>query len=332
MLASVRQFLDAIRRDMMARMKHAWILTTALAAMLTYPAFSHAQEPSAGHGTLRCDPGVVIKSIDGKEEIVKAGNDKTFVDCAIPLAPGFHELETCHEIHTGDLVAECKETSLLQLTAKAGGAYRVRLALDPRVKEGWRAFLEDVTESEAQYTFAKPAKKPKPSGSKKGLETVLVLGATPQHAWLFLEKGQVFGKWFTYGSLFGPLRSKGQSTSGVPGGYHIVKVTGGDTVALTGGRMMEGSIFVAKGMHPCGDFPLRVYEDLPAGKVLYLGHLNVKTGPFGYVGQYSDDLEATRKFLAQREPELAQRLEPASFRLLSVADVCYGRGYDLKAP
>jgi hypothetical protein len=300
--------------------------------MLAYLNPVSAEEPPAGQATLRCDPGVVVKSIDGKDDEHKAGNGQLFVECAIALTPGFHEIETCHEIRTGDLVAECKENSLLQVNARAGGAYRVRLQLDSKAKEGWKSWLEDVTESESKYTFEKPGKKPKPSGSKKDLETVVVLGATPEYAWLFLEKGQVFGKWFTYGSLFGPLRSKGQSTTGVPGGYHIIKVTAGDTIAITGGRMMNGSMFVAKGLHLCEDFPLRVYEDLPAGKVLYLGHLNLQTAPLGYAGEYSDDLEAARKYLDRQAPELAKRLTPASFRVLNVADVCFGRGYDLVAP
>jgi hypothetical protein len=313
-------------------MKSSWIPAAAmLATMLVVSPRSSADDSVAAQAILRCDPGVVIQSIDGHEELHAAGNGQLFVECAVPLAPGSHEIEACHEIHTGRLVAKCQENSHFRVDAKAGGAYRVRLQLELKPDLEWKSWVEDVTDSESGFSFEKPARKPKPSGSKKDLETVVVMGATPEYAWLFLEKGQLLGKWFTHGSLFGPMRSKGQSTAGVPGGYHIIKVKAGDTIALTGGRMMEGSMFVAKGVHPCGDFPLRVYEDLPGGKVLYLGHLNLRTALLGYVGEYTDNLEAARSFLEQSEPELAKRLEPASFRVLSVADVCYGLGEDMVA-
>lgn len=225
------------------------------------------------------------------------------------------------------MLAKCEQNRSVTIDARAGRSYRIKFKL----AHDWKAWAEDVTESEAGFSFAEPAKKPKPEGSKKDRETFLVVRATPTYAWLIYNRGVVFGKWFLARGL-NSIRSKGQSTKGVPEGYHIMRVSAGDTVAMTGGRMMIGSMFVAKNINPCGNYPLRVYEDIPGGKVLYLGNLTLTDAPGGYTEQYIDDLAEARAWLDAHEPELAGRLEVTSYRVLSTPYICYGFPGDMPGP
>jgi hypothetical protein len=280
---------------------------------------------------LRCDPGTLIKKIDGSGEGYKmAGHGAAFIDCAIPLSPGSHTLDVCFDASsTGwpvSVVLTCSENRKLAVDAQSGHTYRIKLDITGE----WRTWIEDVTEAEAGLSYEKPPKKPKPAGSKKERETILILRATPEYAWLQLLKGTILGKWFN-ADTFGAVKLLNHSTKGVPDGYHVFRAYGGDSVGLIWGQMMIGSIFVQKQVMACGDFPVRVWEDLPPGKVLYLGHLTIKDAAKGYVGAYSDDLAEARAYIDSHHPELAGRLEAASFREARSPNLCRGLGFDLSA-
>jgi hypothetical protein len=300
-----------------------------LGLVLAVPAVP-ADSPGA---ILRCDPATVIKNIDGSfKSYYSANHGSAFKECAIPLAPGHHKLEVCYDASVAmgsmfGLEAVCGSNRELTLDAVAGHTYRIKLEL----KRDWNAWIEDVTESEATLSYAEPPKKPKPTGPKKDRETTLIMRATPTHAVLGLQKGVIRGKWYDVGQ-FGGMGPVNFSRKGVPDGYNVFKAYAGDTLAFTSAQLMTGSVIKLEGMSPCGNFPVRVYEDLPQGKVLYLGHLTFAKVPGGYTGVYSDDLDEARAYVDSHYPELAGRLEAAPYREAMTSRICFGDGNDLSAP
>jgi len=294
---------------------------------------NHALSADSSGAILRCDPATVIKDIDGVwKSYYNAGHMSGFKECAIPLAPGNHKIEVCYDASVAmgsglGLEAVCGSNRELTLDAVAGHTYRIKLEL----KRDWKAWIEDVTETEAGLSYEEPPKKPKPTGPKKDRETILIMRATPTYALLGLQKGVIRGKWFTTGQL-GGIAPDNFSRKGVPDGYHVYKAYAGETLAFTSAQMMTGAILKMRGTSPCGDFPVRVYEDLPAGKVLYLGHLTFAEVPGGYTGVYSDEFDEARAYVDAHYPELAGRLEAAPFREAPTPNICFGDGRNLSVP
>jgi hypothetical protein len=313
----------------MAAMKQLFCLLVLSSMMVG----SDAAAADTSGAILRCDPATVIKDIDGAwKSYYNAGHMAGFKECAIPLSPGKHAIKVCYDASIGtgapiSLEAVCGHDLELTLDAQAGHTYRVKLGL----ARDWKAWIEDVTESEAGLSYDEPPAKPKPTGPKKDRETTLIMRATPTYAMMGLQKGVIRGKWFTVGRL-GGVKLLHVSNAGVPDGFHVYKAYAGDTVAFTWAGMMTGSIFSRRGTGPCGDFPVRVYEDLPAGKVLYLGDLTFAEAPGGFTGAYSDDLAGARAYLESHYPDLAGRLEAAPFREALTTSICYHDGHDLLVP
>lgn len=306
----------------------------SLAALLSSTAV--AQAPSTSSAMLRCDPGTLIDDIDGgSKSRYFAGEGSGFKECAIPLAPGPHVLNVCFSTNSaatttigGATVASggvCTQSRRLEVVAQPGRTYRIRIDLTP----DWKAFVDDVTDAEAGISYELPPEKPKPKGPKKDRETIVVLRATPENAYLGVQKGVIRGKWFDVG-MFGALKVFNFSRKGVPDGYHLYRAYGGDSIAFTSGQMMDGSVLEIHSFRPCDAFLLRVHEDIPAGKVLYLGHLTVKKAPVGYVAAFSDDdLAEARAYMDSHHPELAGRLEAFPYREVRSASVCNNAQYDL---
>lgn len=310
------------------------ICFVAISLLLTGLARAQAQSQDA---ILRCDPGTVIQDMDGgSRSFYAAGEGSAFKECAIPLSQGPHTLRVCFslgatgstsisgaEVASGNI---CMEKRELTVDAQAGRTYRVKFDFSA----DWKAFIEDVTEAEAGLSYEVPPEKPKPGGRKKDRETVLVLRATPQEAALVLKKGVIRGKWLDVGQ-FGAVVPLNLSRKGVPDGYHIFRVHEGDTVAFTSGSMMGGSAFKLRHIVACGGFVVRVHENIPAGKVFYIGHLTFKDAPWGYVATHSDDdLAEARAYVDSTYPELAGRLEAMTYREARMPNVCRGTGgYDL---
>jgi len=309
-------------------MNHA--LSIALLILLS----AGANPANAGDADaiLRCDPATVIRKIDGDpKRAYKAGFGQSFQECAIPLSTGTHQLELCFDSEgsAGYIYAEivCTPNREVTLDAKPGHTYRIKLDLhaDP-----WKVWVDDVSESEAGLSYEKPLKKPKPSGSKKEQETYLILRTTPQHAQLALQKGEIRGKWFDP-FMTGLPKLLNFSRKGVPDGYHVFRAHAGETVAFVAGQMMTGKVLEIRQVTSCGDFPVHVYEDLPAGKVLYIGHYTIQDAPGGYVGTWrDDDLAEARAYLDSHHPELVGRLEVVPFHTALSANLCRFSGTDLR--
>ena len=305
----------------------------AAMAMLASHSVAFGQGAGATDAILRCDPATEIRKIDGDSKgAFSAGFGPSYRECAIPLSPGNHTLEVCFDTEgsAGYVYAEtiCTPNREVTIDAKPGRTYRLKLDF----QGPWQAWVEDVTEAEAGLSYDEPPKRPKPAGSKKDLETYLVLRTTPSHALLMLQKGAIVGKWL-HGRVTGMPKLLNFSRKGVPDGYHVFRAYGGDTVAVGGGQMMTGEILHIRQLNPCGDYPLRVYENLPPGKVLYIGHYTIEEAPGGYVGSYrEDDLAEARAYIDAHHPELADRLEAVPFHTALSPDLCRFTGYDLRTP
>jgi hypothetical protein len=283
---------------------------------------------SAG-AILRCDPATVIKKIDGDAHRGHwADYGALFKECAIPLSPGIHELQVCYDASSGGgmstLEVVCRQDRELTIDAQPGRTYRLKINMFGE----WKAWIDDVTEAEAGLSYDEPPQKPKPTGSKKDREAIIVMRATPEHAALGLQKGVIRGKWFDVGR-FGALKLTNFTTKGTPDGYHVFRAYGGDTVAFTSAQMMNTSVFKLQQVVPCGSFPVRVYEDIAPGKVLYVGHVTIKGEPGSFTGAYSDELAEARAYIDSHYPELTGRLEAAPFREALTANVCLGFGFEL---
>src|SRR5689334_7124037 len=153
--------------------------TILLVALL--PSMAFAQSPPASSPMLRCDPGTVIQDIDGvTKSYYYAGDGAGFKECAIELSPGPHVVRACFSLGAvgttsigGSDVAfggYCVKARELSVDAAAGHTYRIKFDL----AADWKVFIEDVTEAEAGLSYAVRPEKPKPAGSKKERETILV--------------------------------------------------------------------------------------------------------------------------------------------------------------
>jgi len=306
----------------------SWLAIVALALLEMNTANAGSTD-----AILRCDPASEIRKIDGdSKRAYSAGFGQTFRECAIPLSPGSHQLEVCYDDQgsAGYLYeyTVCKPNREVTIDAKPGHTYRLKLDFHAP----WKAWVEDVTESEADLSYEEPPKKPKPTGSKKDLETFLILRTTPEHAMLTLQKGVIRGKWFDP-FMTGVPKLLNFSRKGVPDGYHVFRAYAGDTVAFVAGQMMTGSITDIRQVNSCGDFPVRVYENLPPGKVLYIGHYTIQDAPGGYIGSYrDDDLAEARAYIDAHRPELAGRLEAVPYHTAQTPNLCRFSGFDLRTP
>jgi hypothetical protein len=94
-------------------------------------------------------------------------------------------------------------------------------------------------------------------------------------------------------------------------GYFTDKVSNGDNLGI---HYM---------FHQAGcETELPVYEDLPGGKVLYLGdyHFDGASGSRRFT--VTHDVEAARNFLRANHPDLIDKLVVADFRMLRTPELC----------
>jgi hypothetical protein len=105
-------------------------------------------------------------------------------------------------------------------------------------------------------------------------------------------------------------------------GYFTDKVSNGDNLAIHYMFHQAGSVWSRSFEYVC-DTELPVYEDLPGGKVLYLGDYRFEsTVEGGTRFTVTHDVEAARNFLRANHPELADKLIVADFRMLRTPELC----------
>ena len=298
-----------------------FITVFAALALLALHSVAAAQAPvGSGEAMLRCDPGTRIDGIDGDGRYVVASYSSTFNDCAIRLPPGKHVVKACYELTGGGLIPEtikCDEDRELNFDAVAGGVYRLGLRITP--DRAWKAWIDDVTATEATVAPSPEVNKSRKDLPKDQRKSMILVRSSERDEPAFL-KGDVLHLWFRMKDLRQALGSPSKMR-GEKDGYFTDKVSNGDSLALYYMFHQEGSAFSRSFQYVC-DTELPVYEDLPGGKVLYLGDYHFEPAPGGWRFTLSQDVEAARTFLRANHPELVDKLVVADHRMLRTPEIC----------
>lgn len=271
---------------------------------------------------LRCDPAVIIWKIDGKSDAHGGTFASGFKDCAVPLSAGKHTFEVCYDASSTSMNAtielRCDKPRDFTFDFSAGRTYRLKVAMG----QPWNAWVVDVTEAEAGYSYEKPVSKPKPA-NKADRKTTLVLQVSPANAIPRVFSGKLLGPWFVP-SMF---ETKGDNTGiakAAPDGFVVVTADSGDNLTVTNVRILEGSVFMPKIYVGCDDYQSRVFDDVAGGKVLYLGHMHFEGDDGEQRVSWSDDIDAARKYVDAHFPKLAGKLESTRFTSRKLPQVCGG--------
>ena len=297
--------------------------TTAFAALalLALHSVAAAQAPGgSGEAMLRCDPGTRIDGIDGDGRYVVASLSATFNDCEILLPPGKHVVKACYELTGGGLSPEmikCDANRELTFDAVAGGVYRLGLRISP--DRTWKAWIDDVTATEANVPPSPEVNKSRKDLSKDQRKSMILVRSSERDEPAFL-KGDVLHLWFRMKDLRQALGSPSKMRR-EKDGYFTDKVSNGDSLAIYYMFHQEGSAFSRSFQYVC-DTELPVYEDLPGGKVLYLGDYQFESVMGGWQFKVTQDIEAARNFLRANHPELVDKLVVADYRMLRTAEIC----------
>ena len=144
-----------------SRMKCKDLRTLFAGALVLIGAAPVMQAQVGDAATLRCDPYTIIWQIDGKRAGHGNSSGWSFKDCDIPLSAGTHTLQACYDASSQSMTTltdlRCDQPKDIRFEAAAGRSYRLKATMGP----GWKAWVEDVTEAEAGYSFAPRPKKPR---------------------------------------------------------------------------------------------------------------------------------------------------------------------------
>jgi hypothetical protein len=293
----------------------------AALAMLASHSGASGQAGGVADTVLRCDPGIRIDGIDGDGRYVIASYGATFTDCEIHLPPGKHVVKACYELTGPGPVPEtltCDQKRELEFDATAGSVYRLRLQITPtRV---WKAWIEDVTSAEGNVAAPPRINKSRKDLPKDQRKSMVLVRSSERDEPAFL-KGEVAHVWFRMKDLRQALSSPSKMR-GEKNGYFTDKFSNGDSIGIYYMFHQEGSAFSRRFDYVC-DTELPVYEDLPGGKVLYLGDYHFEPAPDG--GRrftVTHDIDAARDFLRVNHPELVDQLMVADYRMLRTPEIC----------
>lgn len=296
-------------------------MLAVLASSSIAQAQAQAQATVTESALLRCDPGSRIDGIDGDGRYVIASYGATFTDCEIRLPPGKHVVKSCYELTGPGPVPEtltCDQKRDLEFNATAGNVYRLRLQITPaRV---WKTWIEEVTATEAHVPASPQVNKSRKDLPKDQRKSVILVRSSERDEPAFL-RGEVSHVWFSMKDLRQALSSPSKMRS-EKDRFFTDKVSNGDSVAIYYMFHQEGSAFSRTFDYVC-ETELPVYEDLPGGKVLYLGDYRFElTVEGGRRFTVTHDVEAARNFLRANHPELVDKLVVADFRMLRTPEIC----------
>ena len=75
--------------------------------------------------------------------------------------------------------------------------------------------------------------------------------------------------------------------------------------------------------NPCNDYPVPLFENTPGGRVLYLGTIQLEPVDGAIRASLTQsDIEEAREWLRINQPDLADALEPAPYRMARVPQPC----------
>jgi len=295
------------------------IVFAALAMLASHPV-AFGQAGSAGDVVLQCDPGSRIDGIDGDGRYVVASYGPTFTECEIHLPPGKHVVKACYELTGPGAVPEvlkCAEKRDLEFDATAGNVYRLRLQITPF--KVWKAWIEDVTATESNVPASPQVNKSRKDLPKDQRKSMILVRSSERDEPAFL-KGDVTHVWFRMKDLRQAMSAPSKMRS-EKDGYFTDKVSNDESIAIYYMFHQEGSAFSRTFEYVC-ETELPVYEDVPGGKVLYLGDYHFKRVIGAMQFTVTHDVEAARNFLRANHPELVDKLVVADFRMLRTPEIC----------
>jgi hypothetical protein len=294
-------------------MRHAWLLALTILAADPRPALAADNPPAI----LRCDPALFVKAIDGDKKKRVSPAD-TSEDCNVSLTPGRHSLEVSFEwSHSAALVEmswSSHEDASVDFEAVAGRIYRLKGTLIP----SWKAWVEDVTTEESVLRDLLPAPKQK---SKTRNSAVVVARLAPRDVVVVGYQGGTKGPWLWASKFLGLyIKKEAQGSTDLAFAEVDDGTSFGVTSAVTNGNAF--SLNKNRG-DVCGETRVPVFEKLTGGKVYYLGSFDYAVVPTGLEFTLTQkDMESVRQQLRADRPELADALEPATFRMSRVRRPC----------
>lgn len=294
----------------------SWLALIVLALAATNPAWA-----DASGAILRCDPGSRIDGIDGDGRYVVASYSSSFNDCELRLPAGKHVVKACYEVTAGGSMTtvagtiKCDQARDLAFDAVGGKVYRLRLTL----AREWKAWIEDVTLTEANVPASPQVNKSRRDLPKDQRKSMVLVRASERDEPAFLT-GDVQHLWFKTHTLrqalAGPSKMRSEKD-----GYFTDKVSNGDNLGIYYMFHQEGSVWSRSFDYVC-DTELPVYEDLPGGKVLYLGDYHFEGSAGARRFTVTHDVEAARAFLRANHPDMVDKLVVADFRMLRTPELC----------
>jgi hypothetical protein len=152
--------------------------------------------------------------------------------------------------------------------------------------------------------------------------SIIVLGVAPENYRVSVFPGSVRDGVFRQNPWL-PATVYGAGDDG----YLVGEASAGDTLAITMVRVVKdrNAIFQGTNFTPCYGVKTMTFS-IPGGKVLYLGNVH-----YQFVGdrlqvEYSQDIDAARRYMERKYPNLRGRLQPWRYQLLPTTAVCGGTG------
>ena len=291
---------------------------SALLTLVLTAIDASAQTTAApGGAILNCDTAVLITAVDGDASRKVQNHGWGRENCAIPLPAGPHVIDVCYDVYNLlddykiPIPPKCTEVKRVELDAESGHVYRVKLVLD----DPWRGWIVDVTSIEAGLPDRGPQvnkgrKRDVPKAERK---SIVLLKIKPLNSTVFVDRGGSDDVWFyeDIGFITRPLFKTKD-----PQGFSLIELSIGDTFALNSMMYPDKQEFGGYGgAGPCDDSYFPVFEDLPGGKVLYLGHFDVEiNAPRPILNFDQRDLKEARAWLEKARPGLGAKLEVMPFR------------------
>jgi hypothetical protein len=294
------------------------------ALLVSPPALTQAATPALPSlAVLRCDPGLMIMSIDGDKKR-RVSRDESRLDCNVVLKPGRHQLVARFEWTQPGYYFNTKVTSRreehVEFQIVENRIYRLKGTDEP----AWKAWVEDVTDREAKLpsvaTASKRWRKTLPAGQRT---SVAVMKIAPSNTFVGTYYGRTQGPWF-YPGQYVPVYIPKEAWD--LDDYAIGDIEAGAVIGIEN-AIVNGNAFSLNKQHgtPCGETLVPVFENLDGGKVYFLGSFAFESTPSGMMVRFTqEDLKGAAEFLRSRRPELAGTIEPASFRLVRKRIPCDG--------